>query len=97
MDNLSFSLDEVSTLKESHLELLLMELEKNNSIIVSTILLKSNIKDRLDEEEDLDVLEMIDDDEKFIKIKREIEYNLDSIVSDSLTHRLYDWISNTID
>lgn len=97
MDNLSFSLDEVSTLKESHLELLLMELKKNNSIIVSTILLKSNIKDRLDEEEDLDVLELIDDDEKFIKIKREIEYNLDSIVSDSLTHRLYDWISNTID
>jgi hypothetical protein len=97
MDNLSFSLDEVSTLKESHLELLLMELEKNNSIIVSTILLKSNIKDRLDEEEDLDILELIDDDEKFIKIKREIEYNLDSIVSDSLTHRLYDWISNTID
>jgi len=84
-------------LKESHLELLLMELEKNNSIIVSTILLKSNIKDRLDEEEDLDILELIDDDEKFIKIKREIEYNLDSIVSDSLTHRLYDWISNTID
>lgn len=97
MDNLSFSLDEVSTLKESHLELLLMELKKNNSIIVSTILLKSNIKDRLDEEEDLDVLELIGDDEKFIKIKREIEYNLDSIVSDSLTHRLYDWISNTID
>lgn len=97
MDNLSFSLDEVSTLKESHLELLLMELEKNNSIIVSTILLKSNIKDRLDEEEDLDILELIDDDEKFIKIKREIEYNLDSIVNDSLTHRLYDWISNTID
>ena len=94
MDKTSFSLDEISSLDEKHLESLLIELYKNNSIVIPPLLLKSDIINRLEDEEDI---ELINDDDKFIKIKQELEFNLDSIINDSLTHHLVDWIYNTIE